>query len=521
MPDEHTPEQDAQPLERQADDARSTEASEAVVSDEVVSASADVPVEPASSEQPQAVPAVPTPLGPEPATVPAGSRVTLIVSSGPSPAPPSIPVEMPDVVGEQQGAALLRLQAAGFGSRVLHDYNDTLPRGYVTGQYPMPGASVIPGSDAVLVVSAGRAQLPAPDVMLPSATGLDQTLAAERLIAAGLVPRVVQDFDPVAQPGLVIAQIPSEEALSTPLHKRGSKAWLVAVAVLVTIALVAGVVWYLNRPTTVPNLIGLPQMQAESLVEQAGFRLGSVATSQTTDEKQIGNVVGQAPSPGGTAAHGSTLNLVVAGGQLLAAVPNVVGAAQGAAIKSLQDAGFAFEVSQSYSSTVPSGSTIAQAPTAGERIPPGTTVGLNISLGAHTITVPNVVGQVKTTAETSLKGSGLGVATASNYDTATPAGQVMAQQPTVGTGVVPGTTVGLTVSLGPPTLGTATTAVPNVVGKTQSKAQSALKKRNLKYLVAPRPGSGRAKGVVVAQLPDVGAVIPRNSVVIIFVSDGS
>lgn len=477
------------------------------------------PIAPAEPQPAVPAPEAASPAGPEPATVPAGSRVVVIVSRGPSPAPPSVPVGMPDVTGERQGVALLRLQDIGLAVQVLHDHNDRLPRGYVIGQHPMPGGGVHPGSDVVLLVSSGRAQLPAPDVMLPRVVGLHQTLAVETLASAGLVPRVVWDHDPVAVPGVVLSQIPSEESLSVPLRRR-TKMWLIAVAALVAVALAAGAIWYLNRPTSIPNLVGLSQAQAEQSVRLAGFRLGSVATSLTVSEKDIGSVVGQAPSPGGTAAHGSAISLVVAGGQLLAAVPNVVGMPQANGIKGLQDAGFLFELSTTYSSTVPSGSIVSQAPAAGQRVPPGTTIGLTISIGVHTVTVPSVVGQLRTTAETALTGSGLGVATASNYDSTTPAGQVIGQQPTVGTGVVPGAIVGLTVSLGVPPLGMATSVVPTVVGKSLGKAKTALTAAHLKYLVVTRTGTGRSKGEVVAQLPDTGTILPSKSVVLIFVSDG-
>lgn len=487
------------------------------MSDEHTLGTPEEPVEPLAGAG--VTPPVPAPA-PEPATIPAGSRVIVIVSRGPSPAPPSVPVGMPDVTGERQGAALLELQGLGLAAHVLHDHNDRLPRGYVIGQHPLPGGSVQPGSDVTLLVSSGRAQLPAPDVMLPRVIGLPQALAIDALGSAGLVPRVVWDYDPVAVPGLVLSQVPSEESLSVPLRRRGGKMWLVAVAALIAIAFAAGSIWYLNRPTSIPNLTGLSQAQAEQSVRLAGFRLGSVATSLTANEKDIGSVVGQAPPPGGTAAHGSPISLVVAGGRLLVAVPNVVGMPQANGIKTLQDGGFNFEMSKAYNSTVPSGSVVSQAPVAGQRVPSGTTVGLTVSIGVHTITVPSVVGQLRATAETALTSSGLGAATASNYDTTTPAGQVMGQQPTVGTGVVPGAVVGLTVSLGAPPLGMATAVVPTVVGRSLSKAKAALKTAEFKYLVVSRTGTGRAKNEVVAQLPDTGAVLPSKSVVLIFVSNG-
>ena len=519
MSDEHTPVTPQEPVDPPSGADDPTQVLPVVSADWIGADASIVLPEP---EHPTPAPAAPPGLSdaPEPATVPAGSRIVLIVSRGPSPLPPSVPVGMPDVSGELQGAALLKLQDLGLAVQVLHDFNDTLPRGYVTGQHPMPEGGVQQGSDVVLLVSRGRAQLPAPDVMLPRVVGLHQTLAAATLSSAGLVPRVVYDHDPAAVPGLVLSQIPSEESLAVPLRRRGSKLWLVAVALLVVVAMAAGSIWFLNRPTSIPNLVGLSQSQAEQSVTLAGFRLGSVSTSQTANEGDIGSVVAQAPSPGGTAAHGSTVSLVVAGGQLLSPVPNVVGSPQANGIKSLQDGGFAFQSNRVYSSTVPSGSIVSQAPGAGQKVPPGTTVGLAVSMGAHTITVPSVTGQLKATAETALLSSGLGVATASNYDSITPAGQVMGQQPTVGTGVVPGAIVGLTVSKGLPVLGAPTSIVPTVVSKTLSKAKSVLKTAKLKYLVVSRSATGRAKGDVVAQLPDTGAIVPRNSVVIVFTSNG-
>ena len=84
-----------------------------------------------------------------------------------------------------------------------------------------------------------------------------------------------------------------------------------------------------------------------------------------------------------------------------------------------------------------------------------------------------------------------------------------------------GTIVGLTVSLGAPLPGAETTAVPTAVGEQLGEAKTTLTASHLKYLVAVRAGTGRAKDEVVAQLPDAGVTVPTQSVVIIFVSDGT
>ena len=458
---------------------------------------------------------------PQAVTVPAGSRVIAIVSRGPSPARPAVPVGMPGVLGEEQGAALLKLQDVGLSAQVLGDHSERLPRGYVMGQYPVPGASVQPGTDAVLLVSRGRFKLPAQSVVLPRLVGMSQTMAIDTLQATSLVPRIHYDFDPVAVPGTVLAQLPSEEAhAERVVRKRSSRVWIVSVIVLVAIAAAAAGVWFFNRPTTIPNLIGMSQSAAEQTLVVAGFRLGSVSTSQTLSAADIGNVIAQAPAPGDTAPHGSSLDLIISGGQVLIQVPNVTGVTESQARKNLQAVGLLFSASEGYSSTVPSGSIISQAPAAGQRVPSGTTVGVTISMGTRTVTVPGVAGQTQDTAQTSLKTAGFGTQVASNYDTSTANGTVIGQLPTAGTPSLPGTIVGLTVSKGQAPLGSSVATVPVLAGKTETKAKSALSSAGLKALVVSWAGTTQRKGRVASQLPDSNIALTKGSTVIIFVSNG-
>ncbi len=453
-------------------------------------------------------------------TVSAGSHVVMIVSRGPSPLPPSVSVGMPGVSGEKQGDALLQLQEIGLSVEVLHDHHPRMPRGYVVGQYPLPGGSVQHGADAVLVVSSGRAQLPAAAVPLLEIVGLSHTMAADALIAGGLVPRTVYDHDPVVSPGLVLAQIPSEESLGVRLRRRSGSVWIFAVIALVVVAVAAGAVWFLNRPMSIPNVTGLTQAQAQQSVMLAGFSVGSVSASQTLDAAAVGTVVGQWPAPGGTAAHGSSINLVVSGGQLLVPVPNVTAQQSTAAESALQGAGFVPAISRTFSSTVASGVVISQAPASGQRIPPGTKVGITVSMGQQSVPVPGVTGQPTNTAVTTIRGAGLAAASSSVYDTTTPAGQVINQWPAAGTTVAPGVVVGLLISRGVAPTGTPTAAVPTVVGQSTVKATSALSAVKLKTLLVQRYGTGRPKGEVVAQLPSANTILSRKSKVMLFVSNG-
>ncbi len=103
-------------------------------------------------------------------------------------------------------------------------------------------------------------------------------------------------------------------------------------------------------------------------------------------------------------APASAVNFVVSLG---AAVPNVVGLTQAAAQTAITTAGLTVgTVTTSNSATVGIGNVISQNPAAGDNIASGSAVALVVSLGAQ---VPNVVGSLKTNAQTALTTAGLTV----------------------------------------------------------------------------------------------------------------
>jgi eukaryotic-like serine/threonine-protein kinase len=266
----------------------------------------------------------------------------------------------------------------------------------------------------------------------------------------------------------------------------------------------------------------MSQNDAAQALQVAGFRFGTVETSQTVSGADVGKVIDQAPSPGGLAPHGSSIDLVISGGQVLIEVPSVVGSTESSAALALEAARLLSAVTDVYSSTAPSGSVVSQTPVAGQKVPSGTTVGIAVSIGEHTISMPDVTGLTRASAESTLKNQGFGVQVATNYDPAA-TDTVITQLPTANTDALPGTTVGLVVSKGPApsptTTGTVTTTtVPNLVGKTSTDAKSALVSANLTSLTVQWPGS--PKGQVVGQLPAAESVVQKNSVVLVFVSSG-
>jgi eukaryotic-like serine/threonine-protein kinase len=113
------------------------------------------------------------------------------------------------------------------------------------------------------------------------------------------------------------------------------------------------------------------------------------------------------------------------------------------------------------------GRVLAQDPPPGRFIAPGTPVLLTIGRQRETLRVPDVVGQDRQTATTTLEGVGLSV-TVSEVDDARAAGTVTDTSPGAGATVPRNTTVTLEVSRGNQL------TVPSVVGQTPSQTAQTL-----------------------------------------------
>ena len=517
------------------DSARSAEPMEAdSLADAETPAASPQPEDPFAAAEPQ--PAEPEPVAPQPVpvaappatsalgpTIASGSRVVVMVSRGPAPMPPSAFVTVPEVVGMAQGDALAKLQESGLPSQVFNDYNDRLPRGQVMGQLPDQGMSVPAGAESVLMVSSGPAAAPTVATSLPNVVGFPESDAVFRMQSAGLSPQLVREYSPNVPDGIVIAQLPNTSSL-IEMPKRRSLAWLwIVLAVLVVAALAVGAYLYLNRTGVVPAVVGLTQADATTSITAAGFKVGSVGTTQTLKASEVGKVISQSPTANTEAKMNAGIDIIVSGGQQLLEVPTVVGKTQSEAEKALKDVGLTASVTKGFSSTVVKGVVISQAPSAGQKVPIETSVGIVVSEGAQNVSVPGLSGQSQSQATTTLKSLGLGTQVVTNYSTSGVAkGQVADQFPSAGTSVPPGTIVGLVVSGGPIPSGnsTATVSVTSVVDKTSSSAETAIKNQGLKPVAVQWSGTGQPPNQVVGQTPDSGAVVPKNSSVLIFVSNG-
>jgi eukaryotic-like serine/threonine-protein kinase len=142
--------------------------------------------------------------------------------------------------------------------------------------------------------------------------------------------------------------------------------------------------------------------------------------------------------------------LTVSSGPKLGKVPVLVGAQRSVAVQQIRAAGFVPSVTEAQDSA-PEGQVIRQAPSAGSRIEPGSTVSIVVSEGVETASVQNVIGKQGPDAVSALREAGL-TPTVDEQETDVPSkvGKVTDQFPPPGSEVEPKDTVTIVVGKAPP-----------------------------------------------------------------------
>jgi beta-lactam-binding protein with PASTA domain len=205
------------------------------------------------------------------------------------------------------------------------------------------------------------------------------------------------------------------------------------------------------------------------------------------------------------------------------AVPDVVGKTVTSAEASISDAGFKLgAVSYKATTGKPQGTVLSQTPAAGTEAEHGSAVNL-VAAGASLKTVPDVVGMSQSAAKTAITDAGLTLGSvALVYSATAPAETVIDQAPPAGVEASPGSHVAISVSRGPaPAATPAATAVPNVIGQSQSQATAALQAASFAVAIDKVPSSTVPAGTVPDQSPAAGVLAQPSTTVTIIVSSGA
>lgn len=198
----------------------------------------------------------------------------------------------------------------------------------------------------------------------------------------------------------------------------------------------------------IPDVVGMNEdkakkaLEAEGLVVEIDYKFDS-----NVEESEV---ISTNPSAGKEVDEGTTVTMYVSKGSEKVKVPDVVGKSSSSAQSAITGEGLKVSVSEEYSDKVAAGIVISQSKDAGTKVESGTTINIVVSLGPKEVkvSVPNVQGDSRSSAENKLSSSGLSVKVVEEYNSNVTAGYVISQSHASGSQVTQGTTVTIVVSLG-------------------------------------------------------------------------
>jgi eukaryotic-like serine/threonine-protein kinase len=302
-----------------------------------------------------------------------------------------------------------------------------------------------------------------------------------------------------------------------PRRRRPLWPWLLT-GLLLLGALVAGVyVWQQiqdeiqeAKPVAVPLVEGMRAPQARRRILDAGLKPRQVLES--SDSVPRGLVIRQSPDAGERIQKGNVVRYFVSTGKPRVDVPEVVGARESDAVATLRAAGLVPKVVDIFSEE-PAGIVIAQDPKGGTSIVQGSDVRINVSKGPQQTGIPNVLGQSYDSAARALREAGF-TPVRRDVEAGDPEGTVIGMDPTAGTLAPPGTKVTLNVSLG-----STTTAVPEVTGLDEANARATLENAGWKVEVRDTTTANQDEdGIVITQDPAPGEQAEPGTRVVIYVA---
>ncbi|HEY6696884.1 MAG TPA: PASTA domain-containing protein [Acidimicrobiales bacterium] len=218
-----------------------------------------------------------------------------------------------ELVGAQQAEALELIGGNGWDIVTRRDYYDDTEEGEIVRTVPEPGASLREGETLTLHVSLGPPLVPVPQDLV----GLSQEDAAARLATAGLAADVQRQPSDEVDAGIVIG-LGGDVATEAP---RGSS---------VPLIVSSGP----DEPE-IPDLEGDHYRDAVAELEALGLEV-ELDFRPRKGSREEGEVIRTDPDEGKTVDRGSTVVVVVAGGQVT--VPDVEGASLKDARATLEDA---------------------------------------------------------------------------------------------------------------------------------------------------------------------------------------
>ncbi|MDR0514626.1 MAG: Stk1 family PASTA domain-containing Ser/Thr kinase [Coriobacteriaceae bacterium] len=275
-----------------------------------------------------------------------------------------------------------------------------------------------------------------------------------------------------------------------------------------------------NGTAVMPSLAHAGGMQGGKQVGMQGaspitYRVGN-DRQQGVNKKTIAIIIGTILA---LVAAGVITFLLMSnmGADNKASVPDLVGQTVDVAAKKLEDNDFVLgRQDTTFSDTVEAGKIISQDPKANTKAEKGTKVNIVVSSGREEVTIPDLTNKTADEAKQLLEKAGLkGSAGTAEYSSTVEVNRIIRQEPGANTKAHKGDTVTYILSLG-----TESTEVPNVVGKTRNEAIVLLENAEFKVNEASEYDDTVEEGRVISQNPNAAIKAEKGSTVTIVVSKG-
>ena len=206
-------------------------------------------------------------------------------------------VTTPNVKSKSIDEATLALSEVGLkvGTQTPQA-DDNVPKGTIIGQDPAPGELIEAGQAVNLIVSAGKDQVPVPDLVnLPSVDDARLVLTEAKLLLGRVTP------------------VDSDKPEGTILEQDPVATTVVDIGTLISVTVS-------NGKIPVPNVVGKNETQAKNTLVNAGFLVDIVKQEDAT--AAVGTVLSQSPESKEFALKGSIVTLTVASAPVAIVCPD-------------------------------------------------------------------------------------------------------------------------------------------------------------------------------------------------------
>lgn len=185
----------------------------------------------------------------------------------------------------------------------------------------------------------------------------------------------------------------------------------------------------------------------------SNYDITCTVTEEASDEIEKGYVIRTSPAAGSTVAKGGKVELIVSSGVEQVSIPDTTGDTITDAYQMLNDKGFKVKQGEDVYSSQAIGKVAYTKPAAGKKVDKGATITIYPSKGEETkyVKVPNLLGMTRSQAKSALEKAGLKYGSETKSYSSTQKNRVCVQSVSSGNEVEEGSTVDVTLSLGPET----------------------------------------------------------------------